>query len=405
MPRRATVARRRGLGVSLGDAASARIGLVRSTEHLLPAATIKDVARLARVSTATVSAVVNGTNFVSAPLKARVVEAVAQLGYAPSGVARSLRIQATRLVGVVVADITNPFFAELVRLIGGMAQALGYSMLLCEADHDPAKERAALQLLAAHRVDGVILAPTGPAEMYFEPPLSTFPKPLVMVDRVIPQAPFDTVSIDNHRAAFELTRHILSLGHRRVAILAGSRHLANTTDRLAGFRDALAGVGLDPDASRIVYADFRQDRARDLCHALLVGPDRPSALFVSNNQMLIGAMQALADLGLSCPEDVSLAGIDDFPWADVFTPRLTTQRQPIGALANHAVRLLHARMQGRRDPGTERVVLASELIVRGSCAPPARAQAVAFGSVDGLVDAAVPVAPPQTPGKSISQGK
>ena len=336
----------------------------------LPAATIKDVARMARVSTATVSAVINGTSFVSASLKARVTEVVAQLGYAPSGVARSLRTRATRLVGVVVADITNPFFAELVRHMGELAQALGYSVLLCEADHDAVKERAALQLLAAHRVDGVILAPTGPAEMYLEPPLSTFPKPIVMVDRIIPRAPFDAVSIDNRRAACELTRQMLSLGHKRLAILAGSRHLANTADRLAGFHDALAAAGLDPASAQVVYADFRQDKARELCHSLLVGPARPTALFVSNNQMLIGSLQALADLGLTCPNDLSISSIDDFPWASIFTPRLTTQRQPIESLAKHAVRILHARMRGEHDAAVERVVLSAELVVRDSCAPP-----------------------------------
>lgn len=338
----------------------------------MSAATIKDVARIARVSTATVSAVINGSSFVSASLKARVIEAVAELGYAPSGVARSLRMQSTRLIGIVVADITNPFFAEFVRLAGVAAQARGYSVLLCEADHDAAKERAALELLVAHRVDGVILCPTGPAAMYGEPPVSTFPKPIVMVDRIIPDAPFDTVSIDNHCAAYDLTNHILSLGHTRLAIVAGSPHLSNTTDRLAGFSDALLASGLAPDPSNVIYADFRQDRARELCHTLLARPDRPTALFVSNNQMMIGAMQALTELGLSCPADVSLAGIDDFPWAGTFAPRLTAQKQPIEALADHAVRILQARMQDVTR-ALEHIVLRSELIIRESCAPPADA--------------------------------
>ncbi len=335
----------------------------------LPVPTIKDVARLARVSTATVSAVINESSFVSAPLKARVIEAIAHLAYAPSGVARSLRTQATHLIGLIMADITNPFFAELVRAVGSAAQARGYSVLLCETDHDATKEIAALQLLGAHRVDGVILAPTGPVDIYAAPPMSDFAKPLVIVDRVIPDAPFDTVSINNHRAAFELTRHLLSLGHTRVAIVAGAAHLSNSTDRLAGFRNALAVDGLDVDPAGIIYADFREDRARELCRALLAREDRPTALFVSNNQMLIGAMQALADLGLSCPQDVSVVGIDDFPWAGVFTPKLTTQRQPIASLAEHAIRILHARMQGQLPLAPERVVLVAELIIRESCAP------------------------------------
>ena len=331
--------------------------------------TIKDVARLARVSTATVSNVINGTSFVSAPLKARVLEAVAQLGFAPSRVARGLRMQSTRLIGVVVADITNPFFSELVRRIGSIADSLKYNVLLCEADHDAAKELAALQLLAAHRVEGVILAPTGPAAMYFEPPISNFPRPIVMVDRVIPESRFDAVSIDNRQAALEVTRHILSLGHTHVAAVAGWRHLANTTERVEGFRDALIEFGLDPNAAPVIYGDFRQDRARELTRDLLAGSRRPTALFVSNNEMVIGAMQAITELGLSCPADISLGGIDDFAWASTFAPRLTTARQPIEALAEHGVRILQARMLADAGP-PERVTLHARLIVRDSCKPP-----------------------------------
>ena len=238
-------------------------------EKVLPSATIKDVARLARVSTATVSYVINGKSFVSPTLKARVLRGRRATWICAVGVARGLRMQSTRLVGVVVADITNPFFAELVRRVGSAAQESGYSVLLCEADHDPAKEAAALQLLAAHRVEGVVIAPTGPADVYFKPPISLFPKPIVMVDRVVLDAPFDTVSINNRLAAFEVTQHILSLGHTNIAAIAGWQHLTNTWDRVAGFHDALKQFGLPPEAAQVVYADFRRDRARELCRRLL----------------------------------------------------------------------------------------------------------------------------------------
>ena len=250
-------------------------------------------------------------------------------------------MQSTRLIGVVVADITNPFFSELVRRIGSIAASLGYNVLLCEADHDPAKELSALRLLAAHQVEGVLLAPTGPPSMYFEPPISNFPRPIVMIDRVIPESRFDGVSIDNYQAAFDVTRHILSLGHIRVAAVAGWRHLSNTTERLDGFRAALEEFGLDPAAAPVIYADFRQDRARESALAIFWSRlDVPTALFVSNNEMVIGAMQAVTELGLACPSDISLAGIDDFPWASAFAPRLTTALQPIEALAEHGKRIL-----------------------------------------------------------------
>jgi LacI family transcriptional regulator len=331
--------------------------------------TIKDVARLAGVSTATVSAAINERSYVSPLLKERVADAILRLGYSPSGTARSLRTQTTRLIGVIIADITNLFFAELVRNLGSAAQACGYSMLLLETDHDETKEIASLNLLAAHRVDGVILAPTGHTDIYFQPPFSNFPKPIVTIDRVIPNAPFDAVSIDNQAAGFEVTNHILTLGHRRIAIIAGTRHLANTIERLAGFNRALAEHGLTVDPKHIVYADFREDRAYDLTLQLLSSADRPSALFVSNNQMLIGTMRALTALGLSCPDDVSVAAIDDFPWADTFSPKLTTVRQPIQDLADASIRLLHERMTGARTGDPERVVLPASLVIRESCRP------------------------------------
>ena len=145
--------------------------------------------------------------------------------------------------------------------------------------------------------------------------------------------------------------------------------LANTTERVDGFRDGLIEFGLDPNAAPVIYGDFRQDRARELTRDLLAGSRRPTALFVSNNEMVIGAMQAITELGLSCPADISLGGIDDFPWASTFAPRLTTARQPIEALAEHGVRILQARMLADAGP-PERVTLHARLIVRDSCTPP-----------------------------------
>ncbi|MCB8874228.1 LacI family DNA-binding transcriptional regulator [Acidisoma silvae] len=335
-----------------------------------PAPTMKDVAQQAGVSTATVSAVINDSSFVSEPLKAKVRATIAALNYAPSRLARSLRTQTTGLVGLIVADITNPYFTQLVRSVGALLQGEGYSLLLCETDHDPVRETEALQLLAAQGVDGVILAPTAPAETYARGIARDFPRPIVMVDRALPKLPFDSVVIDNRAAAMEITDYILSLGHRRVGIVSGGLHLAAMEERLEGFRAALTakGIGLLPDD--IIYADLRQEGARILCRERLAGPDRPSALFVSNNHMVIGAMRALADLGLHCPDDISVAAIDDFPWTEAFAPRLTVQAQPIEDIADHAARLLLRRMSSPRGqpPAPERVVLQARLIIRDSCA-------------------------------------
>lgn len=329
--------------------------------------TMKDVAKLAGVSTATVSAVINDATYVSAPLKERVQAAIARLGYAPSGIARSLRKQSTNLIGLVIADITNPFFTELVRDIGLLAQKKGYSLMLFDSDHSIEQEIGFLQLLDIHRADGVILAPAGRTSDYLKPPVSTYTKPLVMVDRIIADSRFDLVSIDNFKAAHEATSYIASLGHRRVAILAGARHLSNTVDRLEGFKAALGERGLTPDPTHVIFADYQEENAYQASLALFGAPDRPTAIFVSNNLMLVGVMRALAELGLACPRDISIAAIDDFPWADTFTPRLTTVHQPVRELAEASLELLLERLAGRGPAEPRRLVFPARLIIRGSC--------------------------------------
>jgi LacI family transcriptional regulator len=271
--------------------------------------------------------------------------------------------------------------------------------LLCEADHDPAKELSALRLLAAHRVEGVILAPAGPPSMYFEPPISNFPRPIVMIDRVIPESRFDAVSIDSRQAALDVTRvtYCPSATSASPRLPAGAAFPTRRNDLMACGRPS--EFGLDPADAPVIYADFRQDRAGELSRDLLVASRRPTALFVSNNEMVIGVMQAITELGLACPSDISLAGIDDFPWASAFAPRLTTARHPIEALAEHGVRMLHARIRGDGEP-PERVILKARLIVRDSCTPPeGRKEAAALkpekprvkrlsgARIDGVADA------------------
>ncbi len=341
-----------------------------------PVATIKDVARLAGVSTATVSATLNDTAYVSPELRERVLAAVGHLGYAPSAVARSLRVRNTKLIGLVVADITNPFFTELVRVMNLSAQRAGYSVVLFDTDHSIEQEKAALRLLETQRVDGIILAPTGAPSDYATLSAANGGKPLVMVDRIVEDTPYDLVSIDNRAAAFEATEHILSFGHKRVAILAGAAHLSNTAERLEGFREALAQHSLAVDPGHVIFADYREDKAYEASLTLLSAAKAPTAIFVSNNLMLIGLMRAISELKLSCPRDVSVAAIDDFPWAGTFTPRLTTVRQPIQELGEAAMQLLLDRMASKAPAEPTRIVLPASLIVRDSCARrPRRARA------------------------------
>ncbi len=330
--------------------------------------TIRDVAKLANVSTATVSATLNRSAPVSPELQARVRRAVEELGYAPDGVARSLKTGTTALLGLLVPDITNPFFTQLVRVVEAAAQRAGYAVLLCDSDEDPAKELTYLRLMRTHRVAGLVWCPVGEPGPEGPNARTLAGLPIVMVDRAAPGVAADLVVIDNRRAGYLATAHLLELGHRRIGAVAGPPHLLPAAERLRGFTDALRERGLDPDAAPVGQGAFREAEAYASCRELLGSEPRPTALFVANNHMLIGVMRAIADLGLACPADISVAAIDDFPWANAFNPRLTTVRQPVAAIGESALRLLLARIAGHAGAPV-RETLACELIVRNSCAP------------------------------------
>lgn len=328
--------------------------------------TIRDVAKLANVSAATVSATLNRSAPVSPALQERVRRAVEELGYAPDGVARSLKTGTTSLLGLLIPDITNPFFTQLVRVVEAAAHRAGYAVLLCDSDEQLDKEQTYLRLMRTHRVAGLVWCPVGEAG-----PEGLGQRlaglPVVMVDRPAPGVTADLVVIDNHRAGYLATAHLLDLGHRRIGSIAGPAHLLPAAERLRGFKDALRERGLDPGIAPVGQGAFREAEAYASCRLLLQAPRRPTALFVGNNHMLVGVMRAIADLGLACPADISVAAIDDFPWASAFNPRLTTVRQPVEAIGETALRLLLARISGHAaEPVRE--TLPCELIVRGSSA-------------------------------------
>lgn len=332
-------------------------------------ATMKDVAALAGVSIATVSATLSGTAFVSPELKARVLAAVDRLGYTPNTVARGLKRGRTTLIGLVVPDITNPFFTELVDVVQRGARAAGYSVLLGVSDQDPSVEAELVRFMRSHQAAGTILCPTGTEAGTAALAALAGPMRLVAADNAPMAAGMDTVLLDNRRAAALAAGHLIALGHRRIGTVAGPQHQVPGRERLDGFRAAMADAGLPVPDDLVRLGAFRVDAALAAGRALFAGPNRPTAVFVANNHMLIGVMQALAETGLSVPGDVSVAAIDDFPWAAAFRPALTTVRQPIAAMATAALERLLARIDG--DDGEPlRLTLAPELAVRDSCAPP-----------------------------------
>ncbi len=332
-------------------------------------ATIKDVARLAGVSIATVSATINGTAYVSPQLTERVNRAIAAVGYTTDGIARSLKKGVTSLIGLIVDDITAPFYMSLVDEIEAAAYADGYSVLLCHTGRSVAKERKYLSLLRTHRVEGLIWSPTGRSEDYPAAEFERFAIPIVFVDRVVSSfQSYDSVLLNNRAAGLQATNYLLDLGHRRVAMITGSDYLAPARERREGYQESFRRRSLPSDPGLIRNGQFRETEAFEETRKLLSEDRSVSAILVGSDNMFIGVMRALDYLGLSCTQDISIVTIDDFPLARVFNPHITAVRQPVQEMAKTAFGRLLRRMANKGDEAAH-LVVEPTLIVRDSCAP------------------------------------
>lgn len=328
--------------------------------------TLRDVANRAGVSIGSVSAVINRTAPVSATLRQRVLAAIDELGYAPDGVARSLKTGRTRTIGLVIPDITNPLFAALAATIERACDAAGYALVLCASADDPEKELRHLRLMRTQRADGLVLVLSGVEPGNAEAIRRLVTMPAVLVDRTLRGlADFDSVTVDNRAAARLAVEHMIRCGHRRIGIVTGRPGISISTERFEGYRQALADAGLDLDEDLAACGDFHIETAMRATAALL--RSRPTAIFSTSNLTTIGVMRAIAEQGLRCPEDVSVAGIDDFEWSTAFSPRLTAVVQPVQAIGRRAVECLLARLAGPPPAEPVRDVFAPQLVVRESC--------------------------------------
>ncbi|MGW5718130.1 LacI family DNA-binding transcriptional regulator [Amycolatopsis sp. NPDC003865] len=328
-------------------------------------ATISDVAALAGVSTATVSRALNGKSTVDPVLAERVARAVAELGYTPNGLARSLRRRETAVLALIISDVENPFFTAIARGAEDAAQAAGYSVMLCNSDENTAKERRYVEVAAQERLAGVILSPTtGDSDVR---PLTTHRTPIVTVDRRLGSADCDAVLLDSRAAAREAVLHLADNGYERIGCIAGPPGITTADDRLDGYRDGLRATGRKFSAKLVRRCEFRETGGREAAARLLTRPDPPDALLVSSSTMSVGVLQALAELGLRSGRDVGIVSFDDAPWATLISPALTVVAQPAHAMGRLAARLLLARI-GDGSRATTTTTMAAQLIVRGSSA-------------------------------------
>ena len=324
--------------------------------------TIKEVAALAGVSTATVSRVLNGQGG-AAPARARVMDAVQQLGYRPNGVARSLRQSGTRTLGLVISDLLNPFFTELARAVEDEARAFGLSLIIGNADERAEQLDHYVEVLLQRQVDGLLAVPTADQSPLLDEAVRRG-APLVLIDRDLPGADVPVVRSDSVPAVHELVDHLVRLGHRRIAIIAGPQRLVTGHERLTAFRDALDGHGLALPDAYVRVGDFQQVSGSVATAELLDLPQPPSVIFAADDLMGLGAMHEIRRRRLVVPDEIALAVFDDSPWFPLVDPPITAIAQRTDEMGRVAVRQLLARMAG--DPAESRL-LPCRLIVRSSC--------------------------------------
>jgi LacI family transcriptional regulator len=332
-------------------------------------ANIKDVATAARVSTATVSAVLNDSAYVSPDLRSRVLAAIKELNYSPSLAARSLKRGRSQLIALVVADLANPFFSRAVWAAEAAVAAWGYSLVVFNSDEKPEAEQRILNRIRMLSCDGVLLVPVGDSTRHLRRASDSKPIPTVLFGRTVADDNSDSVTIDNIAAGRQATEYLLDLGHRRIGSITGPLHITTGRGRLDGMLAAMKARGLAPEPHHVRSGEFREDSAYSVARSLLEQPDRPTALYVASGIMALGAMRAIADLGLRCPVDISIASTDTIPGIGGLRPRLTRTEHPLVDMTNEAVRLLVDRIKRSDEIERRNIVFQPSLVVGDSCAP------------------------------------
>jgi DNA-binding LacI/PurR family transcriptional regulator len=332
--------------------------------------TMRQIAERADVSIGTVSHVINGTAKVREKLRIRVVEAIRSLGYQPSQLARGLRRNQTSMLGMIIPDVTNPFFPGVVRGVEDVAYKRSYRVILCNTDNDPHKEASYLNELRSYRPAGLLVIPAAESHIAAQlRSLATSGPPVVCIDRRPTGWDGDVVVVANEAGSYAATRHLLRMGHRNLAVITGPLHLTNAAERLRGFRRALdeARVSIAPEY--VQEAFFDRPSGYQAALRLLRMLPRPTAIFACNDLMALGVLLAARELNVSCPDELSIVGFDNLDFTEFTAPALTTVHQSGYQLGATAARLLLERIDGSKQR-IKKIVLPTELKIRHSASPP-----------------------------------
>lgn len=327
-------------------------------------ATMNDVAQQAGVSKATVSHVINGTRFVEQETMDRVLYAITELDYQPNAAARSLTTRKTGIIGMVIGDATNLFFSEMLMGVEDFIRSQNYGLIVCNTNEIFEHEDHYLNLLLGQRVDGIIAAATSKRWNALAV-AKVQHTPVVFVDRTFEEREGPFVGVDNQGGALAGTQYLIEHGHKKIGLLAGSQLLSTMSERVTGFRQALKEAELFCNEEWIVTSGTTIEGGRRSALALLGQEDRPTALFTNNNLLCLGALLALRELGLSCPQDISMVSFDDHPWAAVSDPPMTVVCQPAREVGHNAAKLLCNVLSGA-EITTSKMILPCEMVLRQS---------------------------------------
>ncbi len=328
---------------------------------------MKDVADLAQVSTTTVSHVINNTRYVSNELRQRVFVAMRDLGYHPNSLARSLRRGETKTIALITPDASNPFFAEIARLIEDFGYNNDYSVIFCNSDNNIDKQLSYVETMISKQVDGIVFISAGDSEVHLQL-LSNFGIPVIVVDRNVPADMADVVMIDNDYGGYEATKYLISLGHRRIACITGPSDITPSAARVHGYRRALKEANIPEVPGYVVSGDFQLSGGITATRRILKITPLPTALFVCNDIMALGAISAARSENRRIPQDLSVVGFDDISLAAATHPPLTTMAQPIHEIARIASQTLIDRLQSKAQITTNQtIILKPKLVIRDSC--------------------------------------
>ncbi len=302
--------------------------------------TINDIAKLSGVSKATVSRVLNGSKPVSDQVRKKVMQAIEETGYKPSSLARSLTTKETKLIGIVIPDVSNPVFSELVKGMEDKSGESGYNVLLCNSYLSHKKELDYLEILRDKEVDGIIFLTTNEtAEQtaFFK----DFGKPVVVVDRQFQAMDLPSVGIDDHKAAFTAVNYLINLGHKNIGMVRSAlQDRSHGYNRYDGYCKAMEGAGLQVNPDNVIEGDFSVKSGYNAMLKLLSSGKPPSAVFFANDLMAVGGIRCITDSGMKVPDDISVMGFDDIPISSMFIPSITTTRQPFFDIGSKAMEKL-----------------------------------------------------------------